>query len=402
MDIAEALKPLIVPISSIRADPRNARIHNERNINTIKKSLETYGQRKPIVVNHDGIIEAGNGLYQAAKELGWTEIAVVKVKDDGDHAKGYALMDNQSALLADWSLPDLKDLLEELDTGAFDMDATGFLGNEIEDLMTQFHIPKEGLTDDDAIPGDVETVCKTGDLWRLGSHRLLCGDATKREDVERLMGGEKADMVFTDPPYGINLDTDFSQMKSKLQFVKEKHLKSKTGNKYKPVEGDDVDYDPTWLLGLFQYCREVFLWGGDYYLRRLPLGGSLFVWDKRVGEQFDKMYGSVFEVCWSKAKHRREIIRHVWAGVFGTEQEDIRGRLHPTQKPIAVCEWFINRFSKMNEIIVDIYGGSGSTLIACEKLDRKCYMMEILPRYCDIIIERWQQFTGKQAEKING
>lgn len=152
MDIAEALKPLVVPISSVKPDPRNARIHDERNINTIKKSLETYGQRKPIVVNHDGIIEAGNGLYQAAKELGWSEIAAVMVKDDGDHAKAYALMDNQSALLADWSMPDLKDLLQELDTGAFDMEATGFLDKEIEDLMTQFHVLEEGLTDDDAVP----------------------------------------------------------------------------------------------------------------------------------------------------------------------------------------------------------------------------------------------------------
>lgn len=143
MNIAEALKPLIVPISKVRPDPRNARIHNERNINTIKKSLETYGQRKPIVVNHDGIIEAGNGLYQAAKELGWTKIAVVRVKDDGDHAKGYALMDNQSALLADWSLPDLKDLLEELDANNYELELTGFDMPEIENMMTAF--PPDGL-----------------------------------------------------------------------------------------------------------------------------------------------------------------------------------------------------------------------------------------------------------------
>lgn len=141
MNIAEGLKPLIVPIASVRADPQNARIHDDRNLEAIKKSLETYGQRKPIVVNHDGIIEAGSGLYEAAKELGWKKIAAVMVKDDGDHAKGFALMDNQSATLADWSLPGLKDLLEELDHGAFDMDATGFSESEREDLLGMAYEP---------------------------------------------------------------------------------------------------------------------------------------------------------------------------------------------------------------------------------------------------------------------
>ena len=126
-------------MDTIREDPRNARSHNDRNLATIKKSLEVYGQRKPIVVNHDGVIEAGNGLYRAAIALGWKEIAAVYVKDDEDYAKGYAVMDNQSATLAEWDLPNLKDILQELDTGAFDMEATGFDESEIEKLMTQFN-----------------------------------------------------------------------------------------------------------------------------------------------------------------------------------------------------------------------------------------------------------------------
>jgi len=139
MNIIDSLKPLAVSIKDIREDPRNARSHNDRNLATIKKSLEVYGQRKPIVVNHDGVIEAGNGLYRAAIALGWKEIAAVYVKDDEDYAKGYAVMDNQSATLAEWDLPNLKDILQELDTGAFDMEATGFDESEIEKLMTQFN-----------------------------------------------------------------------------------------------------------------------------------------------------------------------------------------------------------------------------------------------------------------------
>ena len=141
MNIIESLKPLAVSIDSIKNDPHNVRSHSERNINVIKKSLETYGQRKPIVVNQDGIIEAGNGMYQAARELGWTEVAAVMVKDDGDHAKGFALMDNQSATLAEWSFPGLKDSLEELDTGAFDMEATGFNESEREKLLGMAYDP---------------------------------------------------------------------------------------------------------------------------------------------------------------------------------------------------------------------------------------------------------------------
>jgi len=138
-NIIKALATLAVPISSVRLDPRNAREHPERNLEAIKKSLEVYGQRKPIVVNKDGIIEAGNGLWQAAKELGWDKIAAVKVEDDADYAKAYSIMDNKSAELAEWSLPSLKDILGELDTGAFNMELTGFNTEEIEQLMTQFN-----------------------------------------------------------------------------------------------------------------------------------------------------------------------------------------------------------------------------------------------------------------------
>ena len=144
MNIVDELKSLAVDISSIKPDPRNARKHPDRNLEAIKKSLQTYGQRKPIVVNsRTGIIEAGNGLYQAAKELGWEKIAAVKVNDDDDYAKGFSVADNQTALLAEWDFPILRDVLEELDTGAFDMDATGFNTQEIENLMTQFHIPEQ-------------------------------------------------------------------------------------------------------------------------------------------------------------------------------------------------------------------------------------------------------------------
>jgi DNA modification methylase len=284
----------------------------------------------------------------------------------------------------------LKDLLEELDTGAFDMDLTGFDQKAIEDLMTQFH--SEGLTDDDEVPEVKEPICKMGDLWQLGEHRLLCGDATRREDVERLMEGEKADMVFTDPPYGINLDTDYTYQTAQIQGVK--------GKTYPKVIGDSVKFNPKFLLSYFQKVDEIFLWGADYYHHSLPESGHFLVWDKSTDDA-DKMFGSSFEICWSKQPHKKEVARIFYRGAMGATKDDGH-RKHPTQKPVRLALWFFERWGKKANIIVDIYGGSGTTLIAAHKLGRRCYMMEIEPHYCDVIIKRWENFTGKQAELANG
>jgi len=167
--VIEALSSLKIPLESVKQDPRNARHHPARNLKAIMDSLDAYGQRKPIVVNaKTKTIEAGNGMWEAAQALGWDEIAVAFVKDDKAVASAYGVMDNQSALLAEWDLPTLKDLLEELDDGETNMELTGFTAEEIEDLMTQFHVPAEGLTDDDEIPEPKEAICRAGDLWELG------------------------------------------------------------------------------------------------------------------------------------------------------------------------------------------------------------------------------------------
>lgn len=202
------------------------------------------------------------------------------------------------------------------------------------------------------------------------------------------MGGEKADMVFTDPPYGKNLNTDYTDMP-------ETRIASKT---YKSIEGDDKDFDASPFLTLFSYCKEQFWWGGDYYYQTLPPFGSWLVWDKR-NENSDGLVGNHFELCWSKTPHRRRMIRVHWAGVNARNQG--MERSHPSEKAIKVLTEIINDYSKANTIILDPFGGSGSTLIACEKLDRRCYMMEIDEHYCDIIIQRWQNYTGKEAIKID-
>lgn len=341
---------------------------------------------EPLVWNkRTGNLVGGHQRLKILKEMGvkGIEVSVVDLDDVKEKALNLAL----NKISGEWDFPMLKDLLQELDTGEMDMEITGFDTKEIEDLMTQFHQPEEGLTDDDAVPEATESISKRGDLWELGNHRLLCGDATVREDVDRLMGGEKADMVFTDPPYGINLDTDFTALTSKRSFS--------SSNKFSKVVGDDKPFDASFILSM---ADEVLLFGADYYINTLPVGGSWLVWDKRADESQDKGYGSCFELIWSKQKHKRWMLRHNWFGFFtGGEKREYT---HPTEKPVSLLIDVVSKISRV-ESILDLFGGSGSTLIACEKLGRRCYMMEIDEHYTDVIIKRWEAFTGKQAVRLD-
>ncbi len=243
------------------------------------------------------------------------------------------------------------------------------------------------MTDEDAIPEVVEPITKPGDLWLLGEHRVLCGDATISTDVHRLMDGEKADMVFTDPPYGMDLDADYETMSKRSTKVK--------GVKYSNVIGDNEDFDPRPFIALFPEAKEQLWWGADYYYERLPSGGSWMVWVKR-NENMTDIIGNHFEVCWSMSKHRRRVIYKAWSGVTARNPEFTRE--HPTEKPIALNVDLINEASDSGDLIIDLFLGSGSTLIACEKTNRKCYGMELDPHYCDVIVKRWEDFTGKKAE----
>jgi len=381
----------IVKINKLKPHPKNPRIHPDSAIDKLVKSIKEYGWTNPVLVSKDGFVLAGHARLKAAEKAGLDEVPVIYLPLSGSKAEAYMIADNKLQDETDWDTLKLKDLLSELDTGEFDIGITGFDEDEIEDLMTQFYEPDEK---DDEVPEiPEEPITKLGDLYKLGEHRLLCGDATKIEDVEKLMNGQKADMVFTDPPYGMNLDTDFSDMVGGIG----------KGNKYRKVIGDDKNFNPTEIIEMFNYVAEQFWWGADYYIENIPKRnkGSWLVWDKiGVNDDYEKMFGSNFELVWSRIKHKRAIVRVLWKGIFGLSNEDIKRRIHPTQKPIQLCEWFINKFSNKNDLIIDLFGGSGSTLIACEKLNRKCYMMEIDPHYCDVIVKRYEDYTGKKAELI--
>jgi len=268
-----------------------------------------------------------------------------------------------------------------------------------------------------------EPVTTAGDVITLGKHRLICGDCRRPEDVARLMNGKKADMLLTDPPYGMNLDTDWStnadsggcQGSKKSIRMKKRRLGQEkpgraewdasvfdigvNGNKYAPVIGDDEPFDPAHLFEFFSKAREVFLWGADYYAKEIPTGGSWLVWDKRKESQADGI-GSEFELCWSSKKHKRRVLRHDWFGFLSSgNAKDAQNRRHPTQKPVTLFVDMLKQWGKETDLIVDPYLGSGTTLIAAEQLGRSCYGMEIDAGYCDVIVDRWETMTNGKAKR---
>ena len=389
----EVIEKKLAEITPYENNPRN----NAAAVDKVAESIREFGFQQPIVVDRDGVIIAGHTRYAAAKKLELATVPVVVA--DGltdEQVRAYRLADNKTAEFSSWDFDLLNAELFEIDD--IDMAAFGFDMSAVEELPPADEDESYTETDSEAIR------TQPGDIYQLGQHRLMCGDATLDADVGLLMDGVEADVVFTDPPYGMGLDTDYTSMESKFKG-------SKGGQFYEPGSVDS--FNPEMIDACFSVgAPELFLWGADYYAELLPdrNEGSWIVWDKRsndeddvaADESSDKMFGSCFELCWSMKKHKRDIARIKWAGIFGLEKEHDHKRLHPTQKPVRLASWFLEKYSSPHDIVVDLFGGSGSTLIACEQMNRKCYMMELDPHYCDIIIDRWEQFTEEKAVLVNG
>ena len=382
------LKTEQIAVGKLMPHPKNVR---QGDVGAISMSLETHGQYRPIVAQKStGYILAGNHTYKASLALGWKDIAVTYVDVDDDQALRILLMDNRANDIASYDEHGLGEVLSLLMDTEKQLAGTGFNSDDLDELLALVTdlTPPELLDDPDAVPEKVAATSVTGDVWLLGPHRLVCGDSSNPTDIEKLMNGAKANMVFTDPPYGMNLDTDYSKM-------------GDSGRKHEAVIGDNAQFDATFLLATFDYCKEIFLWGADYYVetlnRKYPKLGSWIIWDKysddRIG-LLDGKFGSSFETCWSKTPHKRELAR-----VLVTTNYTSRGdetRVHPTQKPVALATWFFSRWGKDEDVVVDLFGGSGSTLIAAHQNNRIAHLMELDPHYVDVICGRFQQLTGIQ------
>ena len=381
----------------------------------IKKSILKYGFSFPAFIwvekkTKTNYLIDGTGRYSALKQMqeeGYIipeiPIVYIQAKDKAEAKNKLLRLNSQYGKMSKDSVLEFASDIE-LDFSEIALPDTTISFEDVQETQ-------ETQGDDD-IP-DIDEKEKPnserGCMYELGNSILMCGDSTSAEDVARLMGGEKADMVFTDPPYGMGLDTDYSSMKNKLGFQERKNLKN--GKKY--AQGIVDDFKPELITTVFEnfgYCKEIFLWGADYFAEMLEdkNNGSWVVWDKRASaendlakdESADKMYGSCFELCWSKNKHKRDIARVKWAGVFGTEKEFDHKRYHPTQKPIKLIEWFMTRYARGGQLVVDLYGGSGSTLIGCEKNGLRCRTMELDPHYCDVIRKRYTLFAKQNGLKL--
>ena len=382
-----------VDIREVKPYANNAKIHTDEQIGQIIESIKQFGMNDPIAVWKDGEIIEGHGRLIACEKLGMKKVPVIRL--DGltdEQRRAYMNVHNQLTMNTGFDIDLLAEELGKIEN--IDMSLFGF---DISDFVTS--PDNEPMEDDYTEPEELEHIVQRGERYALGDHVLMCGDSTNDDDITQLVDDASIDFILSDPPYGMKLDTDYSSMKSKL-------FKGKTGGaEYKEVIGDNDDFSPE-LIGTFfknfGYVNEMFLFGADYFSDLIPNrnDGSWLVWDKRLDDSADKMYGSCFELIWSKNRHKRDILRYKWAGIFGMESQDTDKRIHPTQKPTTMLAGILNEWGGSANTVLDLYGGSGSTLIACEQLGKTCYMMEYDPHYCDVIIDRWETFTGQKAVKL--
>jgi DNA modification methylase len=391
------------PIEKLVPYARNSRTHSDAQVAQIAASIKEWGFTTAVLVDEQGGLIAGHGCVMAARKLGMTTLPVMVAAGWTDAQKrAYIIADNKLALNAGWDNDLLSLELAELEGLGFDVELTGFSGDEIKALMPVELEP--GLTDEDAVPEVSEQpVTVLGDVWILGRHRLMCGDSTSIEQAERLMDGVKADMVFTDPPYNVAYEGRGEK------------------NKLGPIKNDDMSDE-----SFEQFCRDVF---ATYHAVMKPLA-CIYVChpDSQTGPKlaFEKTFGELFKKAstliwvkqsagmgWQDYRAQHEPIlygwkeggsgKHFYCGdrskttVWQIGRDAQANYVHPTQKPVALPEESIKNSSKAGDVVLDLFGGSGSTLIACEKTGRVNRSMELDPKYCDVIIKRWQDFTGQKA-----
>ena len=381
------LEIIYLPVSALVKLKGNPRIDKDpKAIERLAKLIKAHSFQNPLQVykeNGKHTILAGNHRFDAGLSLGMTEFPCIVYEGNRKQALARAVSDNQSATWTDWNLPDLRDLLIDLDDGSLDMSITGFNSHELELMMTAIHQddPSDAEAQIDKA-SELNKVWKVapGDLWQVGEHRLLCGDSTKVEDVGRVMGGEKAGAVVSDPPYGIGWDTDYTRFTTEYGTKRINHA---------PIANDDKEFDPRpWL----EY-DQVILWGANWYCKYIPIG-SWLIWDKRHPN--GTAWLSDAEIAWMKGKRGVYIYAETVQGAHRKEHSE-----HPTQKPVGLMKWCIEKLGNP-EIILDPFLGSGTTMVACQNLNRKCRGIEISPDYCSVILQRMKDaFPSIEIRRID-
>jgi len=363
----------------------NSRTHSDEQVAQIAASVREFGWTNPILVDGQNGIIAGHGRLAAARKLGLAEVPVI-VLDHLSEAQKKALViaDNKLASNAGWDDEMLRLELGDLQEMGFDATIAGFTTEELDALLSVTE-GTDGLTDEDDVPeAPEEPTTRLGDVWILGKHRLMCGDSTSIDAVEKLMDGQKADMVFTDPPYGYEYESNYQ-------------------NKHSVLMNDDVllDFAPSayaathenaafYICGSFQTIGKWI----DYVEKHFNYK-NLIVWKKNNWSMGDLKgsFAGQHELIIFAHKGRVDLVGKRDPDVWSFDR--VPPKIHPTQKPIELIEYAMSKVA--SKTVLDLFGGSGSTLIACEKTARQCRIMELDPKYCDVIVKRWQEFTGKAA-----
>ncbi len=408
-------------IESVKPYENNPR-QNEQAVEAVAISITEFGFRQPIVVDESDVIIVGHTRFKAALKLGMKQVPVHVARGlTPEQAKAYRIADNQTASLSTWDTEKLPLELSELQRLDVDLSLTGFSSDELVQLMDD--PVTEGKTDPDAVPEPPdEPITRIGDLWLLGEHRLLCGDTASSTDMDHLLEGEKVQLVHSDPPYGVNLQSRsqnaLTASLSGAQRAKQNQPKLRA--KDRPLANDEAsetDYAKLlngWFTNIARVLepgRGFYLWGGYVNLTAFPIAlreaGLYFsqgiVWVKEHPVLSRKDFMSDFEFGfygWKEGRAHQYFGPNNATDVWQVKKVRPQKMVHPTEKPVGLAARAIQYSSKSGEVVLDPFGGSGSTLIAAEQASRRAHLMEIDPLYCDVIVRRFEEFTGSKAQRI--
>lgn len=435
------MKIKMLKLSDVRPYENNPRL-NDAGVDALANSIREFGFRQPIVVDEEYVIIVGHTRWKAANKLGLKTVPVhVATGLTPEQIRAYRIADNQTSDLSTWNFDLLPLELAELQQADFDLGLLGFDADELAKLLGEE--AKEGLTDPDDIPAPPdEAITQPGDLWLLGDHRLLCGDSSKAADVDRLLAGAKIQLVNTDPPYNVKVEprsnnaiaaglssfegtTHHQGLDVARHPAKAKPTQKKLRAKDRPLANDfvtDEEFDrllDAWfgnMARVLEPGRGFYIWGGyanlgNYppFLKKHALYFSQgIVWNKQHPVLTRKDFMGAFEIAFYGW---REGAAHSYFGpnnatdLWHVKKVNPNKMVHLTEKPVELAVRSIQYSSRLGDNVLDLFGGSGSTLIACEQSGRNAFLMELDALYCDVIVTRWEQFTGRKAERtvhING
>lgn len=367
---------------------KNSRTHSPEQVAQIAASMVEFGWTNPVLIDANGMIVAGHGRVLAARKLKMDSVPCIRLGHlTPTQARAYVIADNKLALNAGWDDAMLKAELDVLKEEGFEIGLTGFSDDEIEALLDVEVV--EGNTDPDDVPeAPVDPITKPGDLWILGNHRLMCGDSTSLQDVERLMDSMKSELVFTDPPYGVS-------------------FRSNRSKRFDVLKNDDKILDVAPIVwAIMDENTAAFIWTSHHVYPQWRNQFDSFykqtiVWYKGGGGMGD-LFGQYvldYELALFCTKGNPKFRNGRGMAVWDVSKDAASKYVHPTQKPVALGLRAIGDFSDQGDVVLDLFGGSGTTAIACEKTGRKARLMELDPKYCDVIVKRWEEFTGRKAER---